>query len=72
MPMDMAVTRANGAKGKVAFVHRPGTPSGHSKGMWTETGVTGDVGVATSVGAEPNERHTSCSEGLDGHGIRDR
>ena len=48
--VDMAV---DGAKGKAAFVHRPGTLSGHSEGMWTETGVTGDVGVATGVGVEP-------------------
>ena len=68
LPVDMAVARANGAEGKAAFVHRLGTLSGHSEGMWTEMGVTGDVGV----GAEPNERRTSCSEGQDGRGIHDR
>ena len=38
----------------------------------TETGVTGDVGVATGVGAKPNEGHTTCPEGQDGRWIRDR
>ena len=71
-PVDMAVDGANGAEGKAAFVHRLGTLSGHSKGIWTETGVTGGMGVATGVGVEPNEGCTSCSEGQDGHGIHDR
>ena len=72
LPMDMAVDGANRAKGKAVFVHRPGMLSGHSEGMWTEIGVTGDVGVATGIGVEPNEGCMSCSEGQDGHGIRDR
>ena len=38
----------------------------------TETGVTGDVGVAMGVGAEPNEGCTTCPEGQDGHWIHDR
>ena len=28
------------------------------------TGVSGDVGVTTGIGAEPNEGHTSCSVGV--------
>ena len=31
LPMDMAVDGADGAEGKVVFVHRLGTLSGHSK-----------------------------------------
>ena len=71
-PVDMAVDGANGAEGKAVFVHRPGTLSGHSKGMWTETGVTSDMGVATGIGVEPNKGCTSCSKGQEGRGIRDR
>ena len=72
LPVDMAVDGANGAEGEAAFVHRPGMPLGHREGMWTETGVTSDVGVATGVRAEPNEGHTTCPEGQDGCGIHDR
>ena len=71
-PVDMAVDGANGAEGKAAFVHRLGTLLGHSEGMWTKTGMTSDMGIATGVGVEPNEGCTSCSEGQDGRGIRDR
>ena len=67
-PVDMAVDGAKRAEGKAAFVHRPGMLSGHSEGMWTETGVTGDVGIRV----EPNEGCTSCSKGQDGRGISDR
>ena len=71
LPVDMAVDGANRAEGEAAFVHRPGTPSGHSEGMWTETGVTGDVGIAAGVRAEPNEGRTTCPEGQDGCGTRE-
>ena len=67
-PMDMTVDGANGTEGEVVFMHRLGTPSGHSEGMWTETGVTGDVGVTTGIGAEPNEGRMTCPKGQDGRG----
>ena len=70
-PVDMAVDRANGAEGEAAFVHRPGMPSGHIEGMWTETGMTGDVGIAAGVGAKPNEGCTTCPKGQDGRGTRE-
>ena len=63
LPVDMAVDGANGAEGEAAFVHRLG-----SEGMWTEMGVTGDMGVATGIGAKPNEGCTTCPEGQEGRG----
>ena len=54
-------------------MHRPGMPSGHSEGMWTETGVTSDVVVASGIGAcrkrvgtQPGRGPVAMSDGVRG------